>query len=130
MNKYKGGFEPKIARQLRRQKVKFKYEVDRLPYVVYKNYVPDFTITTPNGKIYLEVKGYLRPQDRVKMAAVKATNPDIDLRIVFGADNKLNRFSKMRYSDWAKKYGIPYAVKTIPIEWFKSSEVERNRETD
>lgn len=52
------------------------------------------------------------------MAAVKATNPGIDLRIVFGADNKINRFSKMRYSDWAKKHSIPYAIKSIPDQWF------------
>ena len=129
MTKYKGGFEPKIARQLRKQKVKFKYEEDKLPYVVYKNYIPDFTIPTPNGKIYLEVKGWLRPADRVKLQAVKATNPGIDLRIIFGADNKINRYSKMRYSDWAKKYGIPYAVKEIPREWFNLSEIKRKPET-
>lgn len=127
MNKYKGGFEPKIARQLRKQKVKFEYECDRIPYIVSRYYVPDFTITTPYGTIYLEVKGYLRPQDRVKMAAVKATNPDIDLRIIFGADNKINRFSKMRYSDWAKKHNIPYAIKVIPDSWFgELSEIKRN----
>lgn len=118
MNKYKGGFEPQVARMLRKKKVKFKYEVDKLPYVVQKNYIPDFTISTPSGKIYLEAKGWLRPQDRTKLKAVKETNPDIDLRLIFGADNKINRYSKMRYSDWAKKNNIKFCIKEIPLEWF------------
>jgi hypothetical protein len=36
--------------------------------------------------------------------------------LFFAQDNKIPR-SKMRYSDWAKKYGFEYAVGEIPKEW-------------
>lgn len=107
---------------MKRNKFTFEYETENLPYVLVKRYIPDFIITKNDGtKIYIEVKGYLRPQDRAKLIAVKEANPTIDLRIVFGADNKLNRFSKTRYSEWATKHGIPYAVKDIPKEWFNDN---------
>lgn len=116
--KYKGGFEPKIAKQLRRLKAKFQYEGWTFPYFIAKNYTPDFTITTNSGKlIHVEVKGWLRPEDRTKLIAVKLANPDLDLRMIFGADNKLNKNARMRYSDWAKKYKLPYAIGSVPKEW-------------
>jgi hypothetical protein len=44
------------------------------------------------------------------MVAVKKLHPEIDLRILFYADNKKN-------FKWAEKNGIKYAVSTIPKEW-------------
>lgn len=85
-----------------------------------KHYVPDFIVVKPNGhKIYIEVKGYFRSEDRTKMLAVKANNPTLDIRMLFDNDNKLNKKSKSRYSDWCKKHGYIYAFKTVPRSWIK-----------
>lgn len=54
------------------------------------------------------------------MVAVKENHPTIDIRIVFYRDNpsQLGRGSKSRPSDWALKNGFPFAVGSIPREWF------------
>ena len=96
------------------------YEGERIPYVLERKYVPDFVILREDGsKTYIETKGYLRPTDRTKLAAVKRDNPGLDLRIIFASNNKISG-SKMRYSDWAKKYHIPYSIAKFPRKWIKS----------
>ncbi len=115
----KGGFEPVVYDQLMKEKsIDVSYEEDRLAYVTYHNYVPDFKISTSSGRtFYLEVKGYFRTADQVKMKAVKVANPTVDIRFVFQKDNKLNKYSKLHYSDWATKYGFLYAIGSVPEEW-------------
>ncbi len=96
------------------------YETSSFPYTIRKTYIADFTIGTRDGRtIYVETKGWFRPQDRTKMRAVKEANPTADIRMVFPQDNKLNKTSKMRYSDWCEKYGIRYHVGPVPREWFE-----------
>lgn len=120
----KGVFKSKLERSVSIELEKIKgivhsYEINSFDYVIRKKYLCDFTVDTPKGrKIFLEVKGYLSPEDRVKMRAVKMSNPEIDMRFVFDKDNKLSRKSKMTYSQWASKYGFPYAVGGIPKGWF------------
>jgi predicted nuclease of restriction endonuclease-like RecB superfamily len=104
----------------KRTKVKLTYENEKIPYTIvsHRNYVPDFILTFPDGhKRYIEIKGYLRPEDRVKMKLVKDQHPQMDIRIVFAKDNKMNKNSKTMYSTWAKKVGIPYAIGKIPANW-------------
>lgn len=111
----------KIQKQLKGTDVKATYENVKIPYteVRHRHYKPDIPLTFPDGHVrYIEIKGYLRPQDRVKMKTVKDQHPDIDLRIVFAKDNKLNSKSNTRYSTWATKVGIPYAIGGIPKGWF------------
>ena len=117
----KGSLEPIIAKDLRRfrSKAKITYETVSLPYTVRKNYWPDFVCVRPDGHtFYIEVKGYFRPEDRTKLRAVIQEVPRPDIRLVFGANNKISSKSKMRYSDWCDKYGFPYSVGTVPKEWF------------
>jgi hypothetical protein len=106
-----------ILSKVRRKKYTFTYEKEKLPYTL--QYVPDFVLLFPDGrKVFLEVKGYLRPTDRTKMRAVRRANPDVDIRIVFDKDNKIPG-SKMRYSDWAAKNGFPCCFGQIPKDWLK-----------
>lgn len=98
------------------------YEVDLLEYTIVKNYMPDFTIETPDGIIYVEAKGLGRAFDqqaREKMEAVKRCHPDKDIRIVFMTDRPFRKGGKMRPSDWALKHGFPCSIKEVPEEWFK-----------
>ncbi len=94
-----------------------EYETEKLTYTVLKNYIPDFIIPTPTGKIYLEVKGWFRPEDRSKMLAVKKQNPGLDIRFFFPANNKLNKDTETRYSDWCEKHGFEYYIGTLPVHW-------------
>lgn len=94
------------------------YETEKLDYILTRNYVPDFVLSFDDGrKIYIETKGHLRQEDRAKMLAVKNRHPDLDIRIVFSKDNRLNKRARSRYSDWAKRHGFPYAVGTLPTDW-------------
>jgi predicted nuclease of restriction endonuclease-like RecB superfamily len=110
MNKTRNKFETRIFRQLKRAKVSFKYECEKIPYILARHYIPDFIITTSNGKIYIETKGYLRPEDKAKMVAVKKLNPQLDIRILFYA-------RKEQYIKWAERHGFRWAVERIPREW-------------
>lgn len=97
-----------------------EYETEVLPYTLEKTYRADFILRFPCGHVrYIEDKGYLRPQQDIpKMVAVRRQYPDLDIRILFAKDNKLT--PKMRYSDWAIKYGYPYAIGRIPDDWFQA----------
>lgn len=108
--KTKNKFETRIEQQLKRAKVKFKYESEKIPYILARHYIPDFVIETPLGKIYIECKGYFRPEHKAKMAAVKKLHPEKDIRILFYSYNS-------KYCKWAQKYGFRYAWGTIPDEW-------------
>ena len=92
----------------------------KLDYVVRRTYLPDFLVVLESGKsFFIEVKGWFRPEDRTKMIAVKAYNPDLDIRLVFSNDGKLSSKSSSRYSDWCRKHGFEFAIGHIPEKWFK-----------
>ena len=113
---YRSGLEGKVADLLSSLKVKYEYESRKLAYVLECNYIPDFLL--PNG-VYLETKGQLTEEDRRKMKAVKAANPELDIRFVFQAPfNKIYKGSKTTYAKWAERYSFPWcAAQSIPIEW-------------
>jgi len=106
-------FELEVFTKLKRKKVKFKYESEKILYVYSGHYIPDFVIDTKQGKIYVETKGYLRATDKRKMAAVKKCNPTLDIRFVF--------HPKCKKADlrWAEKNGFPFAIEAIPKEWLQ-----------
>jgi predicted nuclease of restriction endonuclease-like RecB superfamily len=106
----KNKFETKIYRELKKAKVSFTYETERIPYVLAGHYIPDFIILTRTGVVYIETKGYLRPEAKRKMVAIKKQHPELDIRILFYSENK-------KYIKWAEKAGFKYAVDTIPKEW-------------
>lgn len=121
----KGPFKSKLENNIwsqlphKRKDIKFSYETETLDYVMRKRYIPDVPVVLPDGrKFYIEVKGWFRPEDRTKMIAVKAFNPDLDIRIVFASDSPLRKGSKTRYSDWCRKHGFEYAIGKVPERWF------------
>lgn len=118
--KYKSRLEFLIHRKAKTvfKGKRVEYEVSTLPYTVPREYRPDITVLGSDGvPIFIEVKGYFRPEDRSKMQWVKRANPQADIRLVFAQDNKLNKRSKSRYSDWCRRNGFPCAVGQIPKEW-------------
>lgn len=103
--------EQKIPKKFRS---KVKYEPIKLTYQLPKTYVPDFVL---NDKIIIEAKGYLRYEDQVKMRAVKASNPFLDIRFIFSPTSRVAR-SQMTPQEWCEKYSFPYAVGEIPKGWY------------
>lgn len=116
--------EASLYKQLRAAQKKFnieglEYEAERLTYTIEADYVPDFVVRFEDGRtMYLEAKGWLRPEDKKKMLLVKAQHPDLDIRFIFEKNNKFSR-SQVRYGDWAGKKGFPWAVGQVPEEWLK-----------
>ena len=105
-------FEARIYASLKKKKIKFKYESEKIPYLISGHYIPDFIITTKHGKIYVETKGHFRPEAKRKMAAVKKLNPRLDIRLLFYSHSK----SAVK---WCTKHGFPYAIGDIPDEWLE-----------
>lgn len=120
--KKRSGLEEKFAEVLRSQNIHYDYEGLSIKYKVskVKFYKPDFILSYKykDKEMLIETKGWFTSVDRQKLIYVLESNPGIDLRLVFEKDNKLNRKSNTRYSDWAKKHGIKYHVGIgIPDEW-------------
>jgi hypothetical protein len=93
------------------------YEPYSIPYLIKGNYYPDFLL--PNG-IIIETKGYFDSRARAKMIAVKKSNPELDIRLVFmNSKTKIRKGSKLTYADWCRKYGFLFADGMIPTKWFK-----------
>lgn len=83
----------------------------------HKRYRPDFYF--PDHGFWIEFKGNLDSRDRTKLIAVLREHPELDLRIVFLADNKLSRLSDTRYSEWAKANNfVHHFGRYAPDEWF------------
>ena len=110
--KLKNKFERSGYKFLKRHQVDFEYESEKLSYVIYGTYINDFPIRTrgTGKKIYIEFKGYLRPEDKRKLVAVKTQHPDKDIRIVFYSHNP-------KYIKWADKHGFLWSIGQIPKEW-------------
>lgn len=114
--KTRNSFEAGLDLQLKRSGLKFKYEAEKIPYVISGHYIPDFIIETPTGRLYVEAKGYFRPEAKRKMVAVKKQNPEKDFRIVFCLSSKKQM---LRYTKWAQKHGFKFSFGSIPPEWLE-----------
>lgn len=129
----RSGLERTVKDQLETAGIGYEYESEKIEYRrrvvsgvcgkcghfnVYqkRKYTPDFILA--NG-IRIEVKGRLTAADRAKLLAVKEQHPDLDLRILFGANNKLNKNKPQRYMDWASQHGIRAAILLVPQSWMK-----------
>lgn len=132
---YRSGAEEKLAEWLTKNKIEFEYETIKLVYekpvrsglckecgkkkvVKLATYTPDFIIN--NGKTLIEYKGRLTQTDRAKLLAVRRANPERDLRLLFGSDNRLVKNSDKRYSTWCVDNGIDYAIGVPPAGWLTS----------
>lgn len=119
------GFEADLYKELKasRNVDSVGYEAEAIGYTIPEVpaiYTPDFVVTFNDGrKMFIEAKGFLRPDAKKKMHLVKKQHPELDIRFVFYRDQKMSRTSKTTYSMWAGKLGYPWAIKSIPKEWLK-----------
>jgi len=122
---YKSGLELTVSEQIKSTEYDLKYETEILNYIVPERkakYTPDFVFVKKNGEfMFIETKGRWTTADRTKMKHVLASNPGIDIRMVFQNPNqKLAKTSPTTYEVFAKKLGIQHvAKKDIPAEWLE-----------
>jgi hypothetical protein len=125
------GAEVKFSEWLRDFKVHHVWESQRLKYKISKTkiYISDFPVMKKNGEwMYLEVKGWFDPPSRQKMLYVIESNPGVDIRMVFVYDNKLNKNTETRYSDWCEKHNIKYTIGLkLPDEWLDELKTPRSK---
>ena len=118
----KGGLEPRVYDTLlafKGRDYKISYESEVIKYFIEGNYLPDWVLETKDGRtIFIEVKGYFRPNDLKKMDAVKKSNPDLNLKMVFEKNNRLPKAKVKRDSDWCEERNVPWILlKDITKEW-------------
>lgn len=145
---FRSGWEEQIARNLTEKGVGWEYEPEVLYYnkkilrgkclrcgakevVKVGQYRYDFRLD--NGTL-IEAKGRLTSADRTKLLAVRASNRDRLLVILFKTDNKLGKNTTKRYSEWAGEHGWDYAVGAIPRRWLTKArtgkEIRRGESAD
>lgn len=118
---YRSGLEEDTAAYLKKKKVKFTYEKEKIKWVDLKvrTYTPDFVLE--NG-IIIETKGRFISVDRRKHQEIKKQFPELDIRFVFANSKaKLYKGAKSSYGDWCTKHGFKYADKVIPDDWLKET---------
>jgi len=117
-NKYRSKLEERVASDLHKRGVEFRYEDERIEYKVVRNYKPDFQL--PNG-IYVEAKGYFKSEDQRKMRNLKAQHPDKDFRMLFQNAKGKVQGSKMTNIAWCQKYDYPWCEALVPEEWINEN---------
>ena len=108
---YRSMSEVRFAVKLKSLKIRFDYEKHKFQYQHKpQKYTVDFTVDAKDGhKIHYEFKGKLDSPTRKKLRAIKASNPTMDLRLVFEKpNNKLYKGAKLRYWEWAERYGFTW----------------------
>ena len=118
---YRSQFELNLARTLTDNNVPFRYEETKFQYIPEpRNYTPDFYLE--ESDIFVEAKGHLTKDDRVKMLLVKKQHPKLDIRFVFlRASNKIYKGSKTTYAAWCERHGFIWAEGSIPTDWCKKN---------
>ena len=119
---YKSGLEHTVAEQIKAADYPLNYETETLNYVVPERkakYTPDFIFTKRNGQlIYIETKGRWTSIDRAKMKHVLASNPGIDIRMVFQTPTqKISKGSKTSSNSKAR---TPETPRTAPAHHAKA----------
>jgi len=122
---FRSKLEQKGAEQLTKAGIEWKYEKEKLDYVVPERkakYLPDFVVGDGNNRLYLEFKGWpFEAEDRQKMIHVRDQHPEKDIRIVFhNANQKLYTKSKSTVGEWASEHGFAWSDKVIvPTSWIE-----------
>lgn len=116
--------EVNFAMWMDEMKIEWMYEPEKWDWVPPKRkYTPDFKVMRKDGTyFFVEYKGWLRPEDRTKMKAIKQQYPYIDIRFIFtNASKPIYKGSKTTYAGWAEQHGFFWAEKIMPEEWLEEA---------
>ena len=101
---FRSGLESALYDKLNKE---FKYEPYRLPYIINKNYLPDFV--HEDKQILIEAKGYFRVGDTQKYTSIRDSMPEWELVFVLSDPyKKVRKGSKMTMGQWCDKEGLKH----------------------
>ena len=107
---FRSKFEENVAKVLRG----FEYEPVTIPYVINRNYRPDF-VHAATGTV-VECKGFFREGDTKKYTSVRDSLPK-GQRLVFvlmHPNKKIRKGARMTMAEWCDKEGIMwYTIDTV-----------------
>ena len=121
------GYDSWLEYDLHQQMKSCIYHPDRIPYVQFKMYEPDFVYQKGKHKVYIEAKGRFRDtQEARKYKDIADGLADYEeLVFIFQNPNTPMPNSKRRtdgtrfsHGDWADKWKFRYYTpNTLPKEW-------------
>jgi len=107
---FRSKFEETIAKVLQG----FEYEPITIPYVINRNYRPDF-VHAATGTV-VECKGFFREGDTKKYTSVRDSLPKGQqlVFVLMHPNKKIRRGAKMTMAEWCDKEGIMwYTIDTL-----------------
>jgi len=107
---FRSKFEETIAKVLQG----FEYEPITIPYVINRNYRPDF-VHAATGTV-VECKGFFREGDTKKYTSVRDSLPKGQqlVFVLMHPNKKIRRGAKMTMAEWCDKEGITwYTIDTL-----------------
>lgn len=127
---FRSGLEETIAAALEAKGVRFAFEEHKVKYeqpAKSRTYTPDFwlpykdDLTLPFGKqrgFFIETKGRWLTEDRQKHQHIRATNPKLDIRILFSnAHARISKQSATTYAAYCERNRWVFAHRHIPVNW-------------
>jgi hypothetical protein len=123
--RFRSSAEAEVAADLTQRGVAWEYESERVFYAIPYTYVTDFTlpeeVTVTGEPIYVECKGWLRPEDKRKLLAIRTDNPGMDLRVLLyrGQDKQ---GTPTKDAKWCNRNGFKWAHRRVPDSWLKPQE--------
>ena len=102
---FRSKFEEDVAKVLKKG---FEYEPFRVPYIIKREYCPDF-VHEATGTL-VECKGFFREGDTKKYKSVRDCLPDHQ-RLVFvlmKPEKKIRKGAKMTMAQWCEKENIAW----------------------
>lgn len=127
---FRSGLEETIAAALEAKGVRFAFEEHKVKYeqpAKSRTYTPDFwlpykaDLTLPFAKqrgFFIETKGRWLTEDRQKHQHIRATNPKLDIRILFSnAHARISKQSATTYASYCERNGWVFAHRHIPLNW-------------
>ena len=107
---FRSKFEENVSKALKG----FEYEPFTIPYVIHRNYRPDF-VHAASGTV-VECKGFFREGDTKKYISVRDSLPK-GQRLVFvlmHPNKKIRKGARMTMAEWCDKEGIMwYTIDTV-----------------
>ena len=107
---FRSKFEENVSKVLKG----FEYEPFTIPYVIHRNYRPDF-VHAATGTV-VECKGFFRDGDTKKYTSVRDSLPKGQqlVFVLMHPNKKIRRGAKMTMAEWCDKEGIMwYTIDTL-----------------
>ena len=106
-NQYRSGLEATFAKIL--PKRQFSYEPYNVPYVMYRNYKPDY-VHKKTG-IMIECKGFFRAGDTMKYKSIRDSSDKELIFLLSDPNKKIRKGAKMTMGQWCDKENFKFFTK-------------------